>query len=100
MVHELALVMIKLYYADLTWGQFADKFGLKLNPKDRDLMVGDCVFEISSREVYLHVGVSQNVLVGYFKTQNFWFSYARDRGGETTISNDKLKQILTFEVKI
>ena len=31
---ELALVMIKLQYADLTWGQFADKFGLILNPKD------------------------------------------------------------------
>ena len=35
MDHELALVMIKLQYADLTWGQFADKFDLKLNPSDR-----------------------------------------------------------------
>lgn len=99
MDHKLALVMIKLQYADLTWGQFADKFGLKLNPKDRDFLVGDCVFFVSSSENYLHVGPSKNVFVGYYKHINRWFSCVWDRD-ENIIPLDKMKQILTFEDKI
>ena len=96
---ELALVMIKLQYADLTWGQFADKFELKLNLLDRDFLVGDCELVVKSSENYLHVEPSKNVFVGYHKNKNRWFSCVHDRT-ENIISIDKMKQILTFEDKI
>ena len=67
---EFALVMIKLHYADLTWGQFADKFGLKLNPKDRDFLVGDSKTKAVPSNMYLHVEPSVNVFVGYHKNKN------------------------------
>lgn len=93
---ELALVMIKLQYADLTWGQFADRFGLKLNPKDRDLLVGDCEFCIfSSEHLYLHTSGSCNVLIGH-ELSCGWFS----RATLNNISHTTMKQILTFEDKI
>lgn len=96
---ELAFVMIKLHYADLTCGQFADKFGLKLNPKDRDFLVGDSKTEAVPLNMYLHVEPSVNVFVGYYKHKNLWYSRVRDRD-ENIIPLDKMKQILTFKDKI
>ena len=99
MDHELALVMIKLQYADLTWGQFADKFDLKLNPSDRDFLVGDCEFCIFPSDVdvdlYLHVIGSCNVLIG-FESVLGWYSCA----AANRIKHKTMKQILTFEDKI
>ena len=99
MDNELALVMIKLHYADLTWGRFADRFDLKLNPKDRDFLVGDCEFVELSSGKCLHVGSSKNIFIGCHKQTDLWFSYVYDRD-ENIISIDKMKQILTFEDKI
>lgn len=96
MDHELALVMIKLQYADLTWGQFADKFGLKLNPKDRDFLVGDCEFCIfSSEDLFLYISGSCNIFIGYESPWGWYSGITTNKIRRTT-----MKQILTFEDKI
>lgn len=92
MAKLFALVMIRMYYSDLTWGEFADRFGIEVHPHDRDFLVGDCeIINELNDESFLHKKESKRAFIGF--CHNVWH-------GKTLsckIPDETIKHILTFE---
>ena len=90
-----ALGMIGVYYSDLTWGEFADRFDIEVRPQDRDFLVGDCeIIGGKNDESFLHIRESKHAFVGFCGIG--WHG----KTCSCKIPDETIKQILTFEDKI